>query len=147
MSGTWKSINASLSVQTVKDSVFMPVLSHASNPSCLNTGYVIAYCKTAKEAGRLANQPLYNYLHNDSNCQAIQFEDGTVMAAFFSPGIIRIKNKVLSADHPCLIMISDAGIYASNPAHSAINVRLKWDDKVFRSQLNEDGSSTMVNEK
>lgn len=143
VSGNWKSINSSLSSQTIQDSVFMPVLNHGSTPSGLNTGYVLAYCKTAKEAEKLANRPLCNIIHNDSNCQAVQFNDGTIMAAFFSPGTMLIRNEELSVDNPCLIMISDNNIYASNPAHSAINVQLKWGNKVFGLQLNENGSSAM----
>lgn len=143
-SGSWKSINASLSAQIVQDSVFMPVMRHPLTPGGINTGYVLAYCQTAKEAEKLASHASWNIVQNDPTCQAVQFKDGTAMIAFFSPGAILIAGEKLSVDKPCLIMLSGNRIYASNPARAAINIQLKWGHKTYPLQLNENGSSTVA---
>jgi len=144
VSGSWKSINASLSSQTIQDSVFMPVLSHRLTPAGLNTGYVLAYCQTAKGAENIAARAPWHIVQNNSTCQVVQFKDGTAMAAFFSPGAVLIAGEKLSVDKPCLIMLSGNHIYASNPARAAISVQLKWGHKTYPLQLNENGSSAVA---
>ena len=139
--GSWKEVNGSLSAETVIDKVFMPILDHGLKPSGLNSGYVVSYCKTPKKANDLTKHPVWNILRNDSNCQAVGFKDGTIMAAFFEAGKLVVKGKELSVDKPCLIQISKNSMYVSNPAHTEIDVQVKWDDKVFKLMLNADGST------
>lgn len=138
--GSWKSINSSLSSNTVKDNVFKLVLVHGVSPSNLNTGYILAYCKTPTDAAKLMLHPKWKIIRNDSECQAVQFNK-TLMAAFFSSNSLRFKGKELSVDQPCLIMIAGNDIYASSEAGKSIQVHLKWGSRVLNLTTDENGFS------
>ncbi|HEY0669916.1 MAG TPA: polysaccharide lyase family 8 super-sandwich domain-containing protein, partial [Sphingobacteriaceae bacterium] len=143
VSGTWNSINKSLSSDTVVDQIFMPVLQHDMS-GVKSTGYVLGYSKTASHAKRMVKHPTWEVLRNDKDIQAVRFKDGTVMAAFFSSGSAKIGNDKLSVDQPCLLMISGNEILASNPAHSAMDIGVEWKGKTYKMKLKEDGSTTAM---
>lgn len=143
VSGSWNSINRSLTSDSVSDQIFMPVLQHDANRS-KSTGYVLGFSKTARHANKMVKHPTWEILRNDKDIQAVRFKDGTVMAAFFSSGSAKIGNDQLSVDQPCLLMISGNKILASNPAHSAMDIDVEWQGKTYQMKLKEDGSTTAM---
>lgn len=142
VSGSWSSINTSLSSDIVIDQIFMPVLQHPVGQDA--AGYVLSFSKTARQTKSLVKHPTWSILRNDKDVQAVRFKNGTVMAAFFSAGSVMIDKGQLSADQPCLLMISGNKIFASNPGHSEINVEVKWCGKTHQIKLKEDGSTTEI---
>jgi chondroitin AC lyase len=143
VSGTWKSINNSLPDTLVREKVFMPVILHGSRLKDQSTGYVLASCASAGQAQLMARQPQWKIICNDSSCQAISFSDGTLMAAFFVPGSLSVKGRgKLTVDKPCLLMISNNQLYASDPLHKGEKLTVQLNQKNFRLQLSARGYST-----
>jgi len=130
---TWRSINASETDSLVTEKVFNPVLKHQPRTSI---GYVIVPGKSLTEIKGLANKPSWTILRNDKDCQAVIFEDGMVMASFFSPGALAIGGHRLSATHPCLILINQKKIYVSNPAQDKKEISIQYDERnlIFRPE-------------
>lgn len=92
--GSWQSINAAGSPEIVREKVFKPSLQNAS-------GYVVAYCDNVRQVRRLAEKKRWKVLRNTPECQALQLEDGTVMAAFYKAGNVA----GISVEKPCLVMM------------------------------------------
>ncbi|WP_207513667.1 polysaccharide lyase family 8 super-sandwich domain-containing protein [Longitalea luteola] len=128
VTGTWTSINASETTEKVTEKMFMPVLVHDTSRA---TGYALALCTTPGEARKLFNRPNWNVLRNDDQCQAIRFNDGTKMAAFYAPG----KLDEIQTDKPCLVLIKNGVLYASDPSHTGISVRFTFSGKSFELSL------------
>ena len=63
---------------------------------------------------------------------------------FTLPEISISKKDQLSVDKPCLVLISEDAVSVSNPAHTAMEVKLNWAGKVFTVKLKADGSSVTV---
>lgn len=121
-SGTWKSISASEPDNLVTDSVFMPVIIHGKNPVSLSSGYVLAYCPSPLQAAQLYAKPVWKILRNDSLCQAVQFNDGIVMAAFFHPDMLKTRHLSIKVNRPCLVLLSKNKGYISDPMHEGEKV-------------------------
>jgi chondroitin AC lyase len=127
----------------ITEKIFMPLLmNNASSSAATAEGYVIAFCKTARQANKIAKKPNWKILRNDSVCQALQFKDGTFMAAFFSADTLKSSNKILTVNKPCLIFISNHIIYASDPSHTGGNIIVEYDGKKWEIPLLSDGSSS-----
>ena len=140
---TWKSINTSQSAQPVTEKVFKPVMVHSINNSVAkSTGYVMVSCKTPQLLKKLAGKPTWKILSNDKDCQAVSFQDGTLAVAFFSAGSLKIKNTELTADKPCLILISNMKIYISDPNHKGGMMKISWKNKVFNIEVPKDGTTS-----
>ena len=133
ITGTWRSINASETDSLVTEKVFNPVLKHQPHTS---TGYVMVSGKSLIEIKEMANKPSWTILRNDKDCQAVIFNDGTVMVSFFSPCKLAIGNHTLSATHPCLVLIKQNKIYVSNPAHDKKEISIQYDQRtlIFRPE-------------
>lgn len=147
ISGTWASINASESGEVITDSVFMPVIIHKkqADPS---TGYVLTYCPTAKKAEQLADNPSWKIWRNDTLCQAVQFEDGTLMAAFFKPSTLSMDdNKQIKVNYPCLLLLSKNKLYISDPMHHGNAIKIMINGHVKELQLPADGTTLRVSYK
>lgn len=139
LSGSWKSINNSLPDSVVEEKIFMPVLPLKEGSS----GYVMASCPSARSANWLAKKHPWKVLRNDKNCQAVKFEDGTLMAAFYSSGYLTLKgNKKLEVDKPCLVLISENKLYANDPTQKGGPLSVKFMNKPFYLQLSDHGFST-----
>jgi chondroitin AC lyase len=141
VSGSWTSINASESPELVHEKIFMPVMLH--DPVKDNaTGYVMALCPTPAAAMQLYNKPKWKVLRNDEQCQAVTFKDGTTMAAFYTAGKLEIsKHVLLQTDQPCLLLLKDNKVYASDPSHKGITAQLSVNGKTFSLSLPSDGVS------
>jgi chondroitin AC lyase len=143
--GSWKAINASETDTIVTEKVFMPVMQHQMLENGA-TGYVLAACKNPKDAARLAAKPQWKVLRNDKEVQAVVFNDGTLMAAFYQEGKFQLpdKNRLISVDQPCLVLMSNRKIWLSNPARSPLKVKLGVNGQHKIVELPEDGSSVEV---
>ena len=141
--GTWSSINQSGSDEIVTEKVFMPVLRHA--PSSTSAGYFVASCKRPEEAGKLQANPPFKIIQNDEACQSVRFRDGTWMTAFFASGVVAAnKKQTLSADRPCLVVLSKGKLFASDPTHNGGDVSIRMAKKVVTLALPADGSTVAV---
>lgn len=134
-SGSWNSISLSASKEILTEKVFCPVLLHGPEPA----GYVLTVAKTPEKAAVIARKPGCEVLRNDSLCQAIRFRDGTLMAAFFRAGSVQLAGKELTADKPCLILISGKLIYVSNPLWKEEAIRIIHGKKSFSINLPSKG--------
>jgi chondroitin AC lyase len=143
VSGTWKSINNSLSDSILTDKVFMPVIRHGREVRGVSTGYVLTSCATPAQAQALARKPNWTVLRNDKDCQAVSFSDGTVMAAFYQAGSLNLKgNRKLTVDKPCLIMIAENKLYASCPLHQEVDLILQLNKTSRLLHLPDHGFTT-----
>lgn len=142
--GSWKEINAAESNAPLTEKVFMPVLEHDTLENG-NSGYVISACKNAKEAARLATGTQWKVLRNDKEIQAVSFNEGTLMAAFYKSGVLKTEDhQQISTDQPCLVLISNKKIWLSNPAFKQLKVKLGINDQYKVVELPADGSSIPV---
>lgn len=133
VSGSWTSINASETTEPVNESIFTPILLHDG----ASEGYALALCETPALAEALARKPTWKLLRNDKDCQAVQFDDGTLMAAFYAPA----KTANVQVDRPCLVLLKDGRLYASDPTHGGITVNITIDHKTFPMALPKDGTT------
>ena len=123
--GSWSTINKSAAPAPVTLPVFLPVLEHGKNPDGQKSGFVIAAAATPQEAEKLVAQPSWRVLRNDAACQAVRFADGTIMAAFYAPGILEAGGqKLLEADGACLILQSKEGIWLCDPTQKGGRVTI-----------------------
>ncbi|WP_205509826.1 polysaccharide lyase family 8 super-sandwich domain-containing protein [Longitalea arenae] len=136
VTGSWTSINASGTTEKVTEKVFMPVMVHDSTST---SGYVLARCAKPGDAKNLFNKPGWKVLRNDTLCQALRCNDGTMMAAFYSPGKLESGKDTIETDQPCLVLIKDDIVYASDPTHKGITVHLTAAGRSFKLSLPVDG--------
>jgi chondroitin AC lyase len=141
-SGSWRSINAGGSDETIVEKVFMPVLLHNSSRTSASAGYVITNAML-KETVKLAAKPTWSIVRNDNRCQAVLFNDGTIMVAFHNAGeLVVSRNKKLKVDKPCALLIDTAGkIFFSNPMHAEEKVAILWNGKVYNTLCAADGTT------
>jgi len=140
--GSWASINASESDSTIFDKIFMPVLLHQNLSKATSFGYWAAYCKTPTGAERLTKRSGFKIIKNDSQCQAISFTDGTVMASFFEAGSLNVNRNRLSVEQPCMLMIRGGKFYVSDPQQKLDSVNIRFNAKTMKVSLPEKGFST-----
>jgi chondroitin AC lyase len=160
--GTWRSINVSGPATPVREKLFTPVMVHTSGKGPVSTGYVLAYCGTSAEAQALAQKPSWHVLRNDSSCQAVRFDDGAMLCAFYSKGMLALSKgslattggemsraetspgEMIAVDKRCLIMLSDGHLYASDPAQKGGVLKVEINKKTWHIQLPKDGTTISV---
>jgi chondroitin AC lyase len=151
VTGNWASINASEPATPLTEKIFLPVLIHPSGavlpPSgdksgVVSTGYVLASRATAEQAKSLANLPAWKIIRNDSDCQAVQFDDGVVMCSFYSKGSLTLSNgKTIAADRPCLMLVTGDQIYLSDPSRKGGTAVIRVNKKEWNIPLPDDGTT------
>ena len=125
VAGTWRAINNSGSASPVEKSVFLPFLTHGSDVEQASAGYAILPCASPLQAPGCAQAPGYRLLRNDARCQAIRWNDGTIMAAFYVAGELRDGNSlVLGTDQPCMVLSRIGHLFASDPTQHGGQVHL-----------------------
>lgn len=142
VNGSWAAINSSGSKDLISEEVFMPVLNHSSSEN--STGYAIAACSTPQDAALLANKPQWKILRNDKACNAVAFNDGTIMAALFAAGKVKAGKRLIEANRPCLIMLTGNKVFVSDPLHQGGKLELKINRKKREVNLPEDGTIVTV---
>lgn len=141
-SGEWSSVNASETDKPVTEKIFLPLLLLPVQPKEISTGYVLAACKTPRQAMRLSGKPGWKVLRNDKDCQAIRFGDGAWMAAFFSADSLKMPDhSLIRVDKPCLLLMAGHTLYFSDPAHKGGTLIIKIKGKEMQLLLPADGST------
>ncbi len=119
--GSWRKISESESPDEVRDRRFMPVIRHGRE----SLGYILAYAPDAGAAESIARQLPAEILRNDDVAQAVRFSDGTIMAAFYKPSVIRgQKADLISVDRPCILLVREDRVTVSEPAHQGGSVAI-----------------------
>lgn len=146
VTGSWKEINASETNALVTEKVFLPVIHHHNLKGETASGYLLAACKTAKEAARLAASRDWKVLRNDRELQAVRLREGALMAAFYQPGTLDTQTAFgkLGTDSPCLVLLRKGEVWLSNPAGSAIRISLELNQKQYKVDLPGDGSTVKL---
>jgi chondroitin AC lyase len=141
--GRWSDINKSESTEIVTDKVFMPLVIHSQDNKA--SGYVVAYASTPEQAEMIAKNPSWKILRNDSICQAVSFDRKTVMAAFYEAGKSKLSSNLsISVDRPCLILLTESGVYISDPVHTGGIFSVKINKSNFFVCLPADGTTLKV---
>ncbi len=141
VTGSWTTINTSETKEPVTENIFLPVMDHERSKHGA-TGYVLALCSTPEQAEKIAAKPVWKILRNDRECQAVQFSDGTVMAAFYAPGNLKAPSiKNLQVDQPCLVMVKNGKSYISDPAHKGPSVKITLNNRSSMISLPVDGTT------
>lgn len=138
----WTSINLSESDEPLKEKTFLPLLVHKGLSKPQSFGYVTAFAKTPAEAERLVRKSKVTIIRNDSLCQAVSFPDGTAMFAFFGPASVEFQKSRLSVDKPCLLLLKNDRLFASDPLQANASVNIQLNNKRLQVQLPEHGFAT-----
>ena len=142
VTGEWTTINASEVAPPVNEKLFMPLLLHESLSGGAAFGYLMTYSKSDAAAKRLAKKPGCSIIRNDSLCQSVLFDDGTLMAAFYQKGSFDFNKHRLTVNKPCLIMIVGNKLYASDPQQINNGVEIEIDGKKYSIELPGHGFTT-----
>ena len=138
--GSWRSIDGSQSKATVKANVFLCDLLHGDSPEA--GGFILVPGSTSRTLNKLIKAPTFTVVQNDRDLQCIRFADGTLMAAFYTPGKVAIKGKpVLSVDKPCLALGSAKELRLCDPTNpqQGVPVRVTWRGKTYSATLPDGG--------
>jgi len=140
---TWSAINASESDRIISDKVFMPSIIHTVDKN--SSGYVIGFAATPQQAARLAKNPVWKILQNDSICQAVLFTDGTLMASFYKTGEIILSPTLrITVSKPSLALLKKDLLYISDPAHIGGTIEGLVNGKPFVADLSADGTTAFI---
>jgi chondroitin AC lyase len=112
--GSWNSINRAFSTNDVTVPVFLAVLEHGSKPSAANGGFVIVSTSVVG-VERIFSNPSWHVLRNDSVVQAVEFDDGAIMAAFHKAGELGGGKSRLAVDKPCIVLKRDDRVWICDP--------------------------------
>lgn len=142
-SGRWFDINHSGSKEEIKIKTFLPVLILKKTEK--SSGYVVARCSSPFEARDIYKHQTWKILSNQKKLQAVEFEDGTLMAAHYSAGSLSRKNNLIySVDNPCLVLKSGSYFYLSDPTHEGIDLKITYKKQTKEIDLPADGSSVEI---
>ena len=94
---------------------------------------------------QLAAKPKWKIISNTTSCQAVQFDNGDIMAAFRQAGSMEVtKGRVWSVNKPCMVMVSGNTIYASDPSHTGFMLTFSMDSSPYSLNLPADGNTVSV---
>jgi chondroitin AC lyase len=131
--GSWHTINQGSIDTPVHDKVFMPVLLHKKNKAV--SGYVVASANSSSEAATIFTKPNWKIVSNTATCQAISFDETTLMCAFFEKGDINWKNSTVKANRPCILHIDGKNLFVSDPEHKGGEIEVFVGTKSYRVEL------------
>jgi len=144
VTGSWKQIDGAASGKTVKDDVFFAQLVHENRETAF--GYAVSYFKDAASLKQYNWKKDFNVLHNSSACQAVQFKNRLILAAFYSPQTLQINpDQVLEVDRPCLIQLKDRKLYISDPEHKGGFIQVKYNQILYSVNVPANGTTTYIN--
>ena len=145
VTGSWREVDRNASPEPVTLPVFLPVLEEGDAPQGRSGGFVMAACATPGQAAEIAAHPAWRILRNDGDCQAVLFEDQTLMASFYVPTQLNGGGQFhLSASQPCLVWLHGTKLRVCDPTHTGGNVGLIFNGKPYRAQLPADGTSVSL---
>jgi chondroitin AC lyase len=157
--GSWHEINNNYPDTPVTEPVFLPVMEHGVSPRGASAGFAMLACASAADAEALAARPSWRVLRNDAACQAVRFDDGAMMAAFYEPaeipaavpadGVeappiphseIRIPHSPsLSAAQPCIALVSQGQLFVTDPLRSGRTLTVAVGPLQFSTDCPPDG--------
>jgi chondroitin AC lyase len=97
---------------------------------------------TAKTLDQLTKKMPFEVVRNDRDVQCIRFADGTLMAAFYTPGKVELDGKlILSVDKPCLALWSGKELRLCDPTNpkQGVSVKVTWHGKTHEATLPDGG--------
>lgn len=128
--GSWKRINARYSGAGVTEKVFSLWVPHGKKLDGWAFGYAILPGVSVKEAAKLAKNPPWKILRNDSDCQALRFSDGVWMAAFFSPGELKVTPELkVTVNSPCLLLHDGKAFRGCDPTNRGMELTVTLSGK------------------
>jgi chondroitin AC lyase len=140
--GSWAAINTSGSAAPITEKVFLPLIVHENNAS---TAYALTAGTTLGETRSLTGHPPCKVIRNDAQLQAIRFTDGMLMAAFYFPGTLRLGNgHAISADHPCLVLVSGKDTFIADPSRQYSVITLHIDQTTRVAHLPDEGTTVAL---
>jgi chondroitin AC lyase len=141
-SGSWSSINTSGSKTPITENTFTPVLLHPHESAA---AYILTAGTTLNDARSLAGHLPCQVIRNDQDIQAIRFADGMIMAAFYSPGALRLtQTQTISVDHPCLLLISTKATCVSDPSRQSQTITVQLNHTTHTVHLPADGTTVKL---
>ena len=141
--GNWSAINKSEPDGLVQDSVFMPLIIHRQRDTA--SGYAVTYAASPAAAARAAMHPAWRILSNDTLCQALLFNDGTLAVALYKAGQKKLKASLtISSSRPCLLLQKKGLLYISDPAHRGGPARVTVNGQHFDALLPADGTTVLL---
>ena len=81
-------------------------------------------------------------MRNDANVQAVQWNDGSVMVAFYKADNFDAKGAHWKVDRPCLLMWSAGELRASDPTQKGGEVNVWGAGKTVKIALPADGTTS-----
>ena len=132
--GNWRLINhqAWATEETIKEDVFTLWLDHGAKPKDAAYQYIVVPNIGASEIENYNKKSDINIVANSVDIQAVQHISlGISQIVFYKPGTIKINDNVsISADSPCMVMISLKGknvqqIVVSDPTEKLKSVTLE----------------------
>lgn len=141
--GSWKRINLNYSDDPVTEPVFLPVLEHGATPSNQACGFAIMACASPDDASALAGNPAWRVLQNDSICQAVRFNDDTIMAVFYERGKLNVEDAPkIETKQSCIILIKGGRLFASDPLHEGRTLNIAVDARPYTLLCPPDGGTS-----
>lgn len=143
--GSWKNVSRSESADKVKEDVFLCDLMHGEAPKA--GGFILVPGSTARTLDRLTKKQPFEVVRNDRDAQCILFADGTMMAAFYTPGKVEVNGKtVLSVDKPCLAVGSKNELRLCDPTNpkQGVPVKVTWRGKTRDATLPANGKELKI---
>jgi chondroitin AC lyase len=143
VTGSWHAINLNYADVPVTESMFLPVLEHGRELRNQTSGFLIATAPTAADAEMIFSRPSWQVLRNDSKVQAVAFADGTVMAVFSEAGAVTLSSGLeLKVTAPCLVLLENDGLRASDPTHGGRKIGVILGDKSYSVECPRDGKNS-----
>lgn len=140
--GSWRNISKSGSADLTTAAVFKVTATHQNNTSA---AYLIDGFTQPSQLNKMLVKPDWQILKNDKSCQAIAFDDGTSFISFHRNDGLTCQQNSIKVDRPCLLIVSQTAIYASDPLQKGGELTVVLNGKKITVILPEDGSTIKKN--
>lgn len=125
-SGSWRDFGTSSPAEPQSLDVFNLWIEHGSKPDGATYEYTVLPGSTAKSLSEYVMHPPVTVISNTPDLQAVVHQDAAVMAAFYKPGSLELRDWTMRVDKPCLMLIrdndGDVEIAVSNPENAPLDV-------------------------
>jgi len=124
VTGSWRSVSGGASDEPVSAPVFCATLEHGRSPE--PCGFAIVGGVDREDVRALVRRPPWQVLRNDPACQAVRFEGGPHMAAFWQADSVGEGLLMLATDAPCLALWTEGELWLCDPTQSGRGVCVEW---------------------
>lgn len=115
--GSWRTINANHADTPITEPVFLSVLEHGAGTELVAGGFAVLGCPEPTDAESLIRHKAWVVLRNDEKVQAVRFDDGTWMAAFYAADELELEPAFkITPDGPCLLLFGQGVLQAGDPS-------------------------------